>query len=345
MAFPERFTKYLKENKIPEDIYEYNIPRYIRWNTLKEELNKEKVLKEYSDAIQLEAPYDKVFRLPNDLNVSNTSLYKSGIVYGMDISSIIAVHCLNLQPDDHFLDLCCAPGIKLSIAGDLITANGTGSITGVDISKERLSVAKSLLKRLYIGKARLFCESAVDFDEKCPVSVTLNDFRKRKKEGNVNRKKPFYASSVFSKGQAFEFDQLYDKVLCDVECTHDGSIKHIQKLRNNNQWDAFTGNLEEDKLEELYELQYKILHNGFRLLKRGGLLVYSTCSFSMNQNEKIIERFLDNNRDAECIRIDDDLLPVEHPAKRNEYGVRFDPVVSGTSGLFICKISKIKDVN
>lgn len=46
------------------------------------------------------------------------------------------------------------------------------------------------------------------------------------------------------------------------------------------------------KLQNLTTLQYNLLSNASTLLKIGGILVYSTCSFTKRQNEDIIEEFL-----------------------------------------------------
>ncbi|RHN41963.1 putative multisite-specific tRNA:(cytosine-C(5))-methyltransferase [Medicago truncatula] len=42
-------------------------------------------------------------------------------------------------------------------------------------------------------------------------------------------------------------------------------------------------------------LQLNLLTNGFRLLKVGGSLVYSTCSLTVAQNEDVMEQFLKEN--------------------------------------------------
>ncbi|KAI3465846.1 hypothetical protein Pfo_022509 [Paulownia fortunei] len=64
----------------------------------------------------------------------------------------------------------------------------------------------------------------------------------------------------------------YDKVLVDAECTHDGSIKHIQKFE---QWGWTTLSrrvLDAERTDDLTVLQLKLLTNGFRLLKAGDVL-------------------------------------------------------------------------
>ncbi|KAJ0097297.1 hypothetical protein Patl1_29096 [Pistacia atlantica] len=108
----------------------------------------------------------------------------------------------------------------------------------------------------------------------------------------------------------------YDKVklhfsfvLVDAECTHDGSIRHVQKFEN---WgwatlqrrvldaertDSLTNLQLHDFFTQLevFLLQLKLLTNGFRLLKVGGSLVYSTCSLTVAQNEDVVEQFLKEN--------------------------------------------------
>eukprot|EP00268_Persea_americana_P055340 TRINITY_DN6426_c0_g1_i3.p1 TRINITY_DN6426_c0_g1~~TRINITY_DN6426_c0_g1_i3.p1 ORF type:complete len:111 (+),score=11.10 TRINITY_DN6426_c0_g1_i3:1715-2047(+) len=53
-----------------------------------------------------------------------------------------------------------------------------------------------------------------------------------------------------------------------------------------------------------YSMQLHLLTNGFRLLKVGGTLVYSTCSLTVGQNEDVVERFLSRNPSAEVQEID-----------------------------------------
>ncbi|KAH7577220.1 hypothetical protein JRO89_XS01G0223300 [Xanthoceras sorbifolium] len=90
----------------------------------------------------------------------------------------------------------------------------------------------------------------------------------------------------------------YDKVLVDAECTHDGSVRHIQKFEN---WGWTTLQrrvLDAERTDNLTSLQLKLLTNGFRLLKVGGSLVYSTCSLTAAQNEDVVDQFLKQNASA-----------------------------------------------
>ncbi|OMO55819.1 Bacterial Fmu (Sun)/eukaryotic nucleolar NOL1/Nop2p [Corchorus capsularis] len=132
----------------------------------------------------------------------------------------------------------------------------------------------------------------------------------------------------------------YDKVLVDAECTHDGSVRHIQKFEN---WGWTTLQrrvLDAERTDSLSLLQLKLLRNGFRLLKVGGLLVYSTCSLTVAQNEDIVEQFLKENASAELQEIEE---AEGWPCKSGRIAktLRFDPLTSQTSGLFVAKFTKL----
>lgn len=142
----------------------------------------------------------------------------------------------------------------------------------------------------------------------------------------------FCDSEVSSRG--------YDKVLVDAECTHDGSIRHIQKFE---QWGWTTLQrrvLDAERTDSLTILQLKLLSNGFKLLKVGGSLVYSTCSLTVAQNEDVVELFLKENASAELQEID---AAKNWPCKggRIPKTLRFDPLTSQTSGLFVAKFTKL----
>jgi 16S rRNA C967 or C1407 C5-methylase (RsmB/RsmF family) len=127
----------------------------------------------------------------------------------------------------------------------------------------------------------------------------------------------------------------------DAECTHDGSIKHIQKFE---QWGWKT--LERRVLDaertdtNLKALQLNLLRNGFRLLKEAGTLVYSTCSLTHAQNEDVVDQFLSENFSAELQEIE---MAKDWPCRsgRTPKTLRFDPSTSATSGLFVAKIRKL----
>lgn len=93
-------------------------------------------------------------------------------------------------------------------------------------------------------------------------------------------------------GTAFnkEWEGHFDRVLCDVPCSAMGVVKkQPDVLLNRN----------ENDISALKKVQYSILDNAKNYVKRGGLLVYSTCTIFKEENDDNIEEFLKNNNDFE----------------------------------------------
>ena len=122
---------------------------------------------------------------------------------------------------------------------------------------------------------------------------------------------------------------LFDRVLVDAECTHDGSAKHLAKFGTQWGWESFERRvLDEGRLVGLEALQRSLLmcvqlnrrgggrvcadnrtllhdcRNGFRLLRVGGTLVYSTCSLTDAQNEAIVKWLFATCLDSRIVPID-----------------------------------------
>ena len=106
---------------------------------------------------------------------------------------------------------------------------------------------------------------------------------------------------------------LFDRVLVDAECSTDGAIKHLkhkikQEQNSTKRSDEKTTSAfsksgifklgDEGAMAELVDLQQRLILSGFRLLKRGGALVYSTCSLSEEQNEGVVNWLLEQHPDA-----------------------------------------------
>lgn len=99
--------------------------------------------------------------------------------------------------------------------------------------------------------------------------------------------------------------------------------------------------MDSTRIRHLKELQLKLIQKGFDLLRPGGVMVYSTCSFCSSQNEAIVSNLLQTNKNAELVHI----FPDQYSAVSSTFlagTIRFDPVKSKCSGLFVAKIKKIE---
>ncbi|KAI8613452.1 S-adenosyl-L-methionine-dependent methyltransferase [Chytriomyces sp. MP71] len=409
-SFPAKFTQFLLANGVRLEDYaaETSLPRFFRINP-RRVLTRED---EAAIAVQVSSEARRVAWLPAHLaffsapassKLSGTNVFEDGSLFGIDVASAVAVHALSLQPNDHVLDLCCAPGAKMALIHDLQghEPDTHGSVTGVDVSKARIATCKSVLRKYKMSRFRLFDADGALFNVHAPSRVgkwtrdtaisSDNHVRhledttakpaapdgsdsqddathahvnfKRKPDCDSTQRelpepaapatprktdkvKPFLATKMLLHDpQLVSPALLYDRVLVDAECTHDGSIAHLKKCDDMG-WDKFEAYFfDKERMDGLETLQRNLLSNGFRLLKPGGILVYSTCSFLRRQNEDIVNWFINQSEGSALLEAvpDADVFPVAPPLdEESRLMLRFSPSASGTSGLFIARIRKVE---
>ena len=88
------------------------------------------------------------------------------------------------------------------------------------------------------------------------------------------------------------FENYFDKILVDAPCSGEGMFRRDEKTKN--RYSTYEDN-------KFTDIQKEILDHTKDLLKPGGEMVYSTCTFSTEENEEIIAEFLENNSDFELI--------------------------------------------
>ena len=119
-----------------------------------------------------------------------------------------------------------------------------------------------------------------------------------------------------------ELFESADKVLCDVPCSGFGVIAKKPEIRYKDPAES----------ERLPDIQLAILKNCANYVKRGGTLVYSTCTVFSEENEGNVKRFLADNPDFE-------LCPFEYGNFRCESGMAtLLPQIHGTDGFFVAKL-------
>jgi len=79
-----------------------------------------------------------------------------------------------------------------------------------------------------------------------------------------------------------EYEGQFDLVICDVPCTGLGVLRRKPEIKYK----------ESPDLKGLNELQLKILMNGASYVREGGILMYSTCTVTREENEELVSRFL-----------------------------------------------------
>ncbi|HEY9061166.1 MAG TPA: RsmB/NOP family class I SAM-dependent RNA methyltransferase [Pseudobacteroides sp.] len=101
---------------------------------------------------------------------------------------------------------------------------------------------------------------------------------------------------------ASRFGAFFDKVLVDAPCSGEGMFRKDEEAQRS--WSNF-------KSDKCVLMQRDILESADKLLKPGGYMIYSTCTFSPEEDEMMISQFLQKHRDyticgiPKCGGIDD----------------------------------------
>lgn len=128
-----------------------------------------------------------------------------------------------------------------------------------------------------------------------------------------------------------EYTEYAGKVLVDAPCSGLGLVRKKPEIR----W-----NVKQEDIDNLEKVQYVILNNAAKYVKKGGVLVYSTCTITTEENEKVINKFLINNTDYELDNIEP-FLPESIKGSLNNKGyIKLFPNIHGTDGFFIARLRR-----
>ncbi len=90
------------------------------------------------------------------------------------------------------------------------------------------------------------------------------------------------------------FTGYFDKIVIDAPCSGQGMFRKDEVAIKD--WSY-------SKVLECQSIQKEIIRDGFRMLKKDGILVYSTCTFAKEENEDVIEEFINEFEDADLIEM------------------------------------------
>ena len=125
-----------------------------------------------------------------------------------------------------------------------------------------------------------------------------------------------------------EFDSEFDRILVDAPCSGLGLIRRKPELK------YFR---EPEDLLNLQRIQLQILDSITGLLKVGGQLVFSTCTFDAEENEDVVMKFLDAHKSYE-------LVPVKHEESLdknvNDGVLKLLPSDYFTDGFFVAAFKR-----
>jgi len=129
-----------------------------------------------------------------------------------------------------------------------------------------------------------------------------------------------------------DFDSTLDAVLLDAPCAGLGVLaqKPDVKLR-----------LKEEDIPAIVESQKRLLNTVCRYVKKGGTLVYSTCSILPEENSLQVKAFLESHPEFELIALPES-FPEELLEKQTENGLQLLGCRDGVEGFFIARMRRVR---
>ena len=135
------------------------------------------------------------------------------------------------------------------------------------------------------------------------------------------------------------FDSHFDLIILDAPCSGEGMFRKNEEAIS--EWS-------EENVEISRQRQEEILENAVPLLKCGGHLIYSTCTFSLEENEMQVDKFLSRHPEFTLEKCREELICASSDginfegAKRNDLNLcrRFYPHKSRGEGQFLALMKK-----
>ena len=114
-------------------------------------------------------------------------------------------------------------------------------------------------------------------------------------------------------GKNSSFEKPFDYILMDVPCSGLGVLNHKPDIKYQ---------MTIEKINGIKKDQEQIVENGLKYLKKGGIVLYSTCTINKDENELFIEKLLR-----------------KHPNFKILEELKYLPT-STNDGFYICKLKE-----
>ena len=118
------------------------------------------------------------------------------------------------------------------------------------------------------------------------LSIDINQNRMKLMKENINREQKRNIKLMLADLTKDSFDKVA-KMILDVPCSGTGVVNRRADLKWKKSFSDISRNT---------KIQRKMLSNCSKYIKKGGILVYSTCSIEIEENQDIINNFLSDNK-------------------------------------------------
>lgn len=159
----------------------------------------------------------------------------------------------------------------------------------------------------------------------------------------INLERSGFSNIVIINNDGARIDgvEIYDRICLDAPCSGSGVIrKSPGTLRAYNP----------KKLKGIQNIQLRLAKRAFELLKKGGIMTYSTCSIDPEENEILIKRFLEEVPEAKLVECKLNGIKLNNKVKEfrgeiipeeiTQKTIRIWPQDNDTNGFYLAKIVK-----
>lgn len=135
------------------------------------------------------------------------------------------------------------------------------------------------------------------------------------------------------------YEGVFDLVIVDAPCSGEGMFRKSEEAIRD--WSG-------ENVELCSKRQREILNNAKGLVKAGGYILYSTCTYSPEENEQNVASFLSESPDFKLVRVKDEIEKITAPGMKEyaqgieniEYARRFYPHISDGEGQFLALMKR-----
>ncbi|CAK9295082.1 unnamed protein product [Gordionus sp. m RMFG-2023] len=232
--------------------------------------------------------------------------------------SLIPVQLMDIHSHHIILDMCASPGSKTTQILEILNAKSNlkkhlytkspqdsitddqahfakGFVVANDSDSKRCYLLVHQTKRLrcpnllIVNQDACFMPNLRYLSNNCADKVDTKKGESNEKDDKSHQVTTLSNEEGKNQGPLMYTNLAYDRILCDVPCTGDGTLRKNPLI-----WSKWTST----QANSIHQLQLRILKRGLELLKIGGYLVYSTCSLNPVENEAVISSMLKEAQDA-----------------------------------------------
>ena len=296
---PQRVRRVSIENSVPEwlvrrwfDVYggdraealaKATLERPTEWIRVNLQKTSAPVLAEKLGITGSSILYDRYIEIPRDVGVKlllASPEFVNGLFSFQNPSAYEVVKLLDLKSGLKVWDACAAPGGKTALMAEM---DGSLEILASDSSASRLEKMQDLMERLGLKniKTEVLDLAAV------PQALVAHTSATSPQHSPL--------SSLVSR---LSSEAKFDRILLDVPCSNMGVIARRPES---------IYRLTPESINEIAELQYKVLENASTALAPSGRIVYATCSPDPAETTRVIARFLKAH--PEFVKVGEPVLP------------------------------------